>query len=201
MLNSQTVKPDEIVWANWKPESNECDITKRYRIAYHLFDGMEYDCILFMENDDYYAPNYIETMIKEWVNNGKPDLFGIGYTYYYHLGIKKYSKFEHNRRASMMNTLIKPDLQFAWCKDSDPYTGVHLWDHIKNTIPNWKTFCPEILISIGIKHGIGMSGGQFHRIKLDRYQESDENFEFLKSHVTGEMFNFYSEMSSKAFKL
>ena len=198
MLASQTIQPDKIIIAHYPATSKECDITERYRISYHMFDGMDYDVIYFMENDDYYAPNYIEQMLLMWQSVGKPDLFGIGYTYYYHLGLKKYVKFEHKRRASMMNTLIKPDLNFKWCADNYAYTDAHLWQTIENRI----TWIPENTISLGIKHGIGLSGGHFHRTKLDRYDlgVDDSEFTFLREHTTPEMFDFYTRMHEKSFK-
>lgn len=216
MLEKQTLKPETIIFVDYKPKSDKCDITERYRTAYHSLDGMNYDCILFMENDDWYAPEYIETMVYEWsasayLQNGgvRPDVFGIGFTYYYHIGIQKYMKFDHPRRASMMNTLIKPDLNIKWCADDYPYTDAYLWQNIVNRktfIPidheaetsNW---FPEKIISLGIKHGIGMSGGEYHRTKLDRYSDDDSHTSgFLMKNVDRESFEFYTTMSKKAFK-
>lgn len=187
MLRTQTVQPDEIIFVDFPAVDDKCDITLRYRTAYHRLDGMNFDCILFIENDDYYAPNYIETMVRKWNEHGKPDLFGTGYTYYYHIGLAKFVKFDHKRRASMMNTLIKPDMQFEWCADDYPYTDAWLWQKI----PNRVTFIPEKPIALGIKHGIGMSGGEFHRTRLERYRDHDSGFKFLRSNTTNEMFNFY----------
>lgn len=184
------------VIVNYQAKSDVCDITERYRTAYHSLDGMDYDCVLFMENDDWYSPYYITNIISAWMIDGKPDLFGIGYTYYYHIGINKYIKFDHPRRASMMNTLIKPDLKFEWCADDYPYTDAWLWNKIKNR----KTWLPEMPISIGIKHGIGKSGGEYHRTKLERYNNDDSDLSFLSSIVDQKSLEFYKEMNEKAFK-
>lgn len=186
----------EYFFVNYPARSDKCDITERYRTAYHSFDGAGLDCILFMENDDWYSPFYIHNLVKAWIENGKPDLFGIGYTYYYHIGINKYIKFDHPRRASMMNTLIKPDLKFEWCADDYPYTDAWLWNKIKNR----KTWLPEAPISIGIKHGIGKSGGEYHRTKLERYNNDDSDLSFLSSIVDQKSLEFYKEMNEKAFK-
>jgi hypothetical protein len=191
MLENQTMKPVQTVLANWIATSDKCDITERYRIAYNGIVGC--DCILFMENDDYYAPNYIETMVKEWLKHDKPDLFGTAYTYYYHIGILKYIKFDHPRRASMMNTLIKPGLKIEWCEDFYPYTDAWLWKKIENR----KTFVPNQIISLGIKHGIGMSGGEYHKTKLERYNNDDTFTEFLSSNVDNESLTFYLDTHEK----
>lgn len=185
MINNQTLQPTEVYIIDYKPISKEVDITPRYRKGYEIAcnDGM--DVVLFMENDDFYSPIYIETMIKEWLKVSKPDIFGIGYTYYYHLRLKKYRKFVHPRRASMMNTLLKCGLFVQYPSYNDPYTDIALWKQFKSY-----TFSPETPISLGIKHGVGLNGGHFHNDKLDRYECNDFNFEFLKS-VTGPEFEFY----------
>lgn len=192
MLASQTMQPETIYVAGWKPETSDCDITQRYRIAYHNFDGMNYDCILFIENDDYYAPNYIETMVNGWISNGKPEIFGTAYTIYYHIGMLKYEIMNHPARASAMSTLIKPDLDIKWPIDKEPYTDMHLWKQLKGV-----TFKPENPISMGIKHGIGKGGGHYHNTKLERYKESDEYCQMLRTTIDNDSIDFYINLHNQ----
>jgi len=173
---------------NFPPTDNEIDITKRYRIGYDYFRNRGFDCILLMENDDFYSKNYIQTMVDEWILQGKPKLLGTNYTIYYHLGLRKYLKMRHDRRASAMNTLIVPDLDINWCPDSEPYTDLFLWRNIKGV-----TFKPKEIISIGIKHGTGLCGGNSHKNYLDRYRFEDPHFEFLHTHMDTQSFKFYTE--------
>lgn len=194
MIESQTMQPTDINHVKHSPVFNTCDITQRYRIGYHYFDGQEFDCILLMENDDYYAPDYIETMVKEWEKHGRPDIFGTAYTIYYHIGMKSWHRMDHARRSSAMNTLIKPDLNIKWPVDHEPYTDIHLWQQLK---ANSRTFTPENHISIGIKHGVGLTGGQYHTTKLDRSTESDAYFYTLQSWLDEESFNFYKSVHEK----
>ena len=202
MMNAQTIQPDFLQVVDYKPLSDKCDITQRYRIAYHGLDGLNFDCILFIENDDWYAPNYIETMITLWHINGRPELFGTNYTYYYHIGIKKYFKFTHFRRASMMNTLIKPDLNISWPVDEYPYTDAALWQvdqlNIKNKdIERRLSVDPGTIISLGIKHNVGMPGGNYHGNRLEKYNVCDADFSFIKSVMDNESFNFYKSQHEK----
>jgi len=192
MIENQTMQPDLIHVIDYAPLSENCDITQRYRTAYHALDGMDFDCILFMENDDFYTNNYIETIVLSWINHGKPELFGTNYTYYYHIGLKKYTKLVHYRRASMMNTLIKPDLNIKWPVDEYPYTDAALWQQLKGV-----TFCPEKTIAIGIKHNIGLSGGHYHNTKLERYEINDSEFSFLESVMDKESLTFYKTQHEK----
>lgn len=199
MLQSQTMQPDELIFADWPATSNECDITDRYRTCYERLNGKGFDFVLFMENDDWYSPEYIETMIHDWIESGKPDLMGIGYTYYYHIGIQKFIKFDHPRRASMMNTLMKCDLKPNWPEDSYPYTDAYLWSRDKN--PDLKkVVVTGPIISLGIKHGIGKSGGEYHRTKLERYKDSDPDYAFLSTIIDKDSLNFYQIIKEKSFR-
>jgi len=183
MIKAQTVQPDHIEEINFPAFSDECDITTRYRLGYDNLRGKGFDVIIIMEVDDWYAPNYIETMLNEWERYDKPDIFGTRYTIYYHLFLRKHFTMHHADRASAMNTLIKPDLIFDWCAETDPYTDIHLWTKLQGI-----TFTPEKIISVGIKHGIGKSGGYGHTDRLHRYKETHLS---LGEVMDWESFDFY----------
>lgn len=193
LMDSQTIKPDILELVTYVPESDAIDISQRYRLGYDKLRNQGLDCILFIESDDWYSPNYIETMLRGWVDHGCPDMFGTNYTTYVNLRlgegvVRKALTLHHAERSSMMSTLIKADLDLQWPDDSYPYTDSHLWIHCKNR----KTFAPENgWICLGLKGGYvkGLSGGSFHNDKLKMFTE---NVHFLK--VVGEdNFKFYSE--------
>jgi len=212
MLKAQTVQPDIIELVNddfgtrifkapaigfttSPPENNGKmvpDITKRYRTGYDRLRGKGIDCILFIENDDWYRNDFIEKMTLEWEYQGRPDLLGTNYTIYYHIGLFARYTMQHETRSSAMSTLIKADLNFAWCPDHEPYTDIHLW----KTIPNRVIFHPEEHICLGIKHGEGLCGGKSHSDRLFRYEPprgtKDPDKAFLKSVLDPESFEFYS---------
>jgi glycosyltransferase involved in cell wall biosynthesis len=194
MIENQTTRKYFLHVVNAPPLNSDCDITYRYRKGYEYFSGKGIDCILFMENDDYYSPEYIEVMVNEWVKHGKPDLFGTAYTIYYHIGLLKWERMDHPQRASAMNTLIKPDLDIKWPVDHEPYTDIHLW-----TRQEFKgvTFKPEKPISVGMKHGSTLTGGSFHNDRLTRYRNIDYDFEYLQKLVDRESFNFYKSFHER----
>lgn len=193
MLQSQKVKPDVVRIVNYAPLSDECDITPRYRQGYEYFNENEpVDVIFLIENDDYYHPEYIETMLSEWQKHGKPDIFGTNYTIYYHIGILAMDKFNHLRRASAMNTMLKSGLEIKWPADNDPYTDLHLWKQLKGVVID-----PGKIISIGIKHGISKTGGQYHSTKLERYKTKDPEMEWLRENTDELSFNFYKSLHEK----
>jgi hypothetical protein len=195
MMKNQTIQPDEIIHANWQPKTNKCDITERYRVSYESATQRGiFDFILFIENDDFYCTKYIETMCEKWISEGKPDMLGTSYTIYYNINKRASFVFNHLQRASAMNTLIVPGLPINWSKikDHDPYTDLFLWMRV----PNLKRiiFTPKSIISIGIKHGVGMPGGIGHVDHFEKFINPDPNFDFLKTNMDSESFNFYSTL-------
>jgi glycosyltransferase involved in cell wall biosynthesis len=193
MMEAQTLSPVRILKVDYKPTTDKPDITPRYKQGYEIASMMRgVDLIAFIENDDAYFPNYLEYMAREWHANGRPELFGPNYTIYYHLKHKKYFKFQHVQRASMCNTFIQPNLKFTWPVDQDPYTDMWLWMQpcgLKQRV----AFEPTQLTTIGMKHNIGKTGGEFHKDRLHRFINEDAGF--LRNHLDDESFKFYSSIA------
>lgn len=199
MMKAQTHKVDTLV-VDHPPESILADITQRYRMGYERMSvdakiiGEEYDILAFIENDDWYSPKYIETMLQGWEDHGKPDLFGTAYTIYFHLGLNKYLRAEHKQRSCSMNTFIKPRMNFVWPPDSEPYTDAWLWQIPEFSKRLWE---PEI-ISIAMKHGVGKLGGRMHIDRLHRYVLDGTGF--LEQYLDEESLTFYKSISDKLKK-
>lgn len=203
MIAGQTLQPSHVYEMNYNPESAEKDITQRYKRGYSIISALckiqPVDLIALIEVDDYYSPTYLETMAAEWLRAGQPDIMGTNSTIYYHLKLKKYFTINHPRRASAMNTFIKPGLSFPWCEDNYAFTDLHLWrlalpiNPIIKPVLKGHLFAPEKIISIGMKHGIGLCGGRNHTDFFDRFKEDDSNSEFLKLHCDSESYKFYTE--------
>jgi hypothetical protein len=196
MIKAQTLQPYHIELVNDPPKSDACDITFRYRTGYERMKDKGIDLIAFIENDDWYSETYLETMAREWISQGKPDLFGTIYTVYFNLRCWRYFTMWHQDRASAMNTFIKPDLQIHWPVDAEPYTDMHLW--MNNVHLSKKIFWPKSHISIGMKHGVGMTGGGMHVNKMDMYydpQTGKEDAGFLQQTVDPIAFEFYKSLT------
>ncbi len=192
LIDNQTIKPSHIELVDDAPISEKCDITWRYKLGYERLRGMGLDVIFLMEDDDYYSPTYLETMVNAWVKNGKPNLIGTDYTIYYHIGLFAWFTFYHGSRSSAMSTGIKPDLEFNWCVDHEPFTDIYLWKTLHGII-----FKPEKNICLGIKHGTTMTGGKSHIDNFHRYINKDQQKTFLKTNTDEESFNFYSNFIKK----
>lgn len=195
MMENQTLQPSFVLVVGHKPTSDSCDITQRYKQGYEFLSKEKYEnkfeVIALIENDDYYAPDYLETMYKGWIKANKPDIYGLNHTIYYHIKEKAFFTMHHQSRSSAMNTLIKPNLDFFWCRDDEPYTDIHLWHTIENK------FIEQNLkkeICIGMKHGVGLTGGGSHTSGLHRFTNKDHDHKFLKLVMNDdhESFDFYT---------
>lgn len=191
LIKSQTLQPEIIELVNYEAESESVDITQRYKRGYDALRNKGLDVIALMENDEWYSPDYLKIMCEGWDSFGRPDIFGTNYTIYYHIKLFAYFTMHHLTRSSAMSTLIKPDLNFEWCSDNEPYTDIHLWTRLRGVC-----FSPPSTICLGIKHGVGKCGGFAHTDKLHRYENElstkDTNKEWLKSVVDEKSFEFYS---------
>lgn len=192
MLGRQTMKADFVEVVEYKPDSDDFDITQRYHFGCdRLFSRpwRQCDLVIFWEDDEWYAPNYIEKMYTGWIEAGCPSIWGIGYSIYYHIIGSMWFKINHPSRASMMATCVTSEvMKIKWPADNYPYTDVILWERMKG-----KTMMPAKPICLGIKHGIGMVGGGAHNVECGHYSNQDFNGEFLKS-ITGPDYLFYHHM-------
>jgi|SRR5690242_465940 len=203
MINNQTLKPVEILIMNDPPTDDQVDITKRYRLGYQKLsdlntapnrksgDPLKVDLIAFIENDDWYAPNYLEVHAEAWNKFGQPIIFGTNYTIYYHLKMRRYYTMYHEGRSSAMNTFLKPNMNIDWGKDENPYTDIQLWENLRGG-----TVWNSPLVSIGMKHGIGKCGGFAHIDHLERYSYADAGFiERSIKAIDPESFEFYQQFA------
>jgi hypothetical protein len=186
MMEGQTLKPDFVELVNYEPKSDLTDLTERVRIGFERLKD-KCDCVLIIENDDYYSSDYIATMVNEWVKWGKPDLIGNAETIYYHIFKKQFKFLNHPNRASLFQTLISCEANIEWCDDSEVFLDLHLWKKHKG-----KTFTTEECIAMGIKHGIGKCGGSGHERMI--YDFNDPAMNFLRENIEKESFNFYSTL-------
>lgn len=188
MMKAQTIQPDNIILVDYKPLSNENDLADRYRKGIKRSNEAFSDLTFFIEDDDYYSPKYIETMINLWRENGRPSLFGLAETTYYHIGINKYKKIFHDGRASMFQTMISGDFYMNLKEFGNKNFDVNLWHNYKG---NKKTSNLFNKIAMGIKHGTGICGGIGHRedIYVNAINDSDKNYLKL---ITNESFDFYN---------
>lgn len=160
LMQNQTRVPDKHYIIDFPPINDECDIVPRIKKGIELAkaDGMDIICII--EDDDFYSPEYIET-VENIFKTKDVDLVGYEKTIYYHLKVQGKKEFIHPGRSSLFCTsfLVEALKGYDFPADSEPYLDIHLWNYAKNRL---KTHLSTKLYCIGIKHGIGKSGGNGH---------------------------------------
>lgn len=194
-LAYQVMQPHEVYFVDYEPKSEDIDVTQRYKVGCeHLFRIKKCDVVLFWENDDFYSPQYIVQMVLEWKRAGRPAIFGIGHTIYYHIFQQMWVNIPHRTMASAMSTLVTPAiLQMSWPKDNNPYLDVDMWQKIPG-----KTFIPRAPICIGIKHGIGLVGGGAHNGDNAHYKTKDEGGVWLRAIIGEANYSFYESLQKEA---
>lgn len=189
-MAAQTLQPDKVLYVDYEPESNLCDISQRYRRGYETLSLEGYDIALFCEVDDWYSPDYIETIITKWQISGKPVMFSISSSIYYHIS-GRWFKIE---RPSANTFLLIPGRNISFGYDDYPYVDVTLSGNLTH---EFKMCTPANIICIGIKHGIGLVGGGCHNSDNERYTELDESGDWLRAIVGDENYEFYKSLKEK----
>ena len=212
LIKLQTCQPDEVIIVDDPPKSDAVDINWRYHEGCRRAIEKGCDLLIFWEDDDYYAPHYIEALVAAYRTFiPQPLVFGLGDTIYYNMRLRKWSKIIHPGRASAMNTLVSSEVyhHFPWSQDnSKVYDSVHgagffdrqLWDWAQKEGVG-KTISTDISSpwSIGIKHGIGKCGGSHHDTKESSWlvplKMKDPDLSWLRSHVRPEIFPLYEKLA------
>lgn len=143
-VKDQTVKPDQwiVVDDGQEPvvESDSYELIRRepkkedprFTMLLNLelaFQQVKGDQILFLEDDEYYAPGYIEAMSKEL---SQYELVGIGRSKYYHLPARKWFRHFNMGHASLAQTGFKSSFlpQALKCLKGDMFYDIRLWQMV-----------------------------------------------------------------------
>lgn len=142
--------------------------------------GCEYAFVV--EDDDWYPIDYLRTKVLDF------DFIGYSSTVYYNLKTKTYATFNHKNRSSLFCTgfRIAALEGFNWPSDNTVFLDIEIWDFAirkkKKIVLEQHNPC------LGIKHGIGKTGGKAHGWTMKNF---DRDGSFLKSRVDDDAFEFY----------
>jgi hypothetical protein len=184
LLLQQTFKGFSIYSPDFRAEDGVPDLTKRVRAAYEMASQYN-DVVCIMENDDWYSKDYLSIMIAAYKRAEKPEIFGISETHYYNLRFNKWLRWTHPRRASLFCTMLRTGLNIDWPTDGYLPLDMYLWKRLQG-----RTFAPDNVIALGMKHGEGLCGGKGHEAE-NMYTDADPDRSFLKETVDEESYNFY----------
>lgn len=177
-ISRMTVRPDQWIIVDYKPETQGFDLVDRIRKALLM---CEHDEVFVLEDDDNYSHDYFEAMVL-----GEYDFVGSEKTTYYNLRNRTWQEMHHPGRSSLFHTGFKISALngFKWPDNTTPFLDIPLWQHAKKC-----KFVQQK--AIGIKHGIGKVGGAGHRMRM---KNTDPNLEWLSAHVDKESFEFYQSI-------
>lgn len=185
----QTVKCHHIIVDY--PMGSSTDITRRYRAGLTYAAALGSKLAIVMEDDDYYAPDYVAHCHSKWMLYGMPSIMGEHATTYYNVATQCYKILPHPGRASMMSTCIVPAAvkNLRWPPDTEKFTDIFMWQNLRGKS------LPSSGKVLGIK-GIsgGLTGGIGHNPNFGNVKDLD--FSYLRSLMPGEDSDFY-----ESFKL
>jgi hypothetical protein len=181
-----TVKPAKHYIIDYRPLTHEKDLVQRLRAGISLAREDGFDFAFIVEDDDYYNDNYFEAM-----SDGTWDFIGDDRTIYYHIRSNGYAIENHHWRASLFTTGFRISALdgFDWTrlKPGTVFADIALWEFARRRS---KTHFVKTG-AIGIKHGIGLTGGIGHR---QRYKNFDKDWSFLASKVDAHSLEFYKSL-------
>jgi hypothetical protein len=192
-VDRQTQKVDHYI-IDYPQNTFPIDLTERYM---HGFNAVKdkYDVIFCIENDDWYSPRYVETMVRRWKEFGQPDVFGIGETYFCHFPSQSYWHREHLERACAYSTMISASaVDKINATSYNPLLfDMSLWRQFKG--PTCQVNPP---ITIGMKHGFGVCGAAGHNewfYNHDKTSLKDHNYKWLTAQIGEDDVEWYREMA------
>jgi len=191
IIKSQTKQPDEVIVVDYKPKSKDKDLTQRYRYGIEKATENGHEYALLWEDDDWYHPKYIEWITNAWKEESKPDVFGAYETYYYNIFTKSSFHMRHPGRASAFCSLLKLPYNLTYPKDNDPWFDLHIFRSKNNQTKGGLYFPTNEVLAIGIKHGVGLSGGSGHNTKHPQMTKQG-SFEWFNKHCLDK--DFYNSL-------
>ncbi len=185
-MEAQTTPPDYVALMDYPKIRKGPDLAERYKNGVNKCFEKGCDFVLFIEDDDYYPKDYIETMFSLWIQNNKPHVIGCSETTYYHIFTRGWLNIKTITHSSAHGTAVGRGVDVLGCSDENIYFDIELWK--RNSKNSKLVYFPNHCISI--KHGIGLCGGGGHTNTHYRIQD-DEQYTKLKELLDEDGFDFY----------
>ena len=192
MLAYQTVKPDKVYVVDDPPKDPtqyDTDVRTRAGLQAAIADGM--DLVFTWDDDEYYAPTYLEWMLDNWPNEA--DVIGCHDIPYYHLAYRRVTYRDYRMWATNGCTAMRPKaaVNFAY-KQTGYMFDRPLWEWFRANL-RVKLF-PQIPVPfqvVGIKHGIGSLTAGAHDWPAKLFNVDDAAGDWLRANVDRRVVDFY----------
>lgn len=181
-------KPDKSYFIDYAPISQTKDLVERVKYGVELARADGIQRVFIIESDDYYPIDYFDRI------DMSADIFGDDHTVYYHLGNNGFSHERHSFHASLFTTGFDISIleKFNFNTVLGVWLDVELWRHARRRRLKNRFFDSGC---VGIKHGIGLTGGIGHRQRI--YKTFDKDWSVLKSMVDADALDFYMNMQKQ----
>lgn len=170
---------------DYPPRSEMPDLVPRIQAGIEMAKAAGVEYVFIVEDDDWYPEDYLRTKVLDF------DFFGYSTSTYYHLGNKTYQTMKHKGRSSLFCTGFRIAAldNFRWPSRTTVFLDLELWDFA--VCKRKKVVLGDQNPCLGIKHGIGKTGGKAHFWKM---KNVDSRGEFLKKYVDEEAYKFYNSL-------
>ena len=159
-------------------------------------EQVKYDRVLFIEDDDWYGPDYLKTM-HSWLDDA--EIVGESRARYYNVATRRYKVCGNTHHASLCQTGVRADLLREMGghlqRHASTFLDIHAWKTISQGRP--RLLRPETTLSTGIKGLPGTTGiGTGHR--LSRRHATDSQGTVLSEWTTKEDAQRYFQLFEAA---
>ena len=147
--------------------------------AFSLIDK-DADYIFIIEDDDYYAPMYLEQSVRYLE---KVDLVGLYNVCYYHVGTPSYMHMMNCTHASLANTAFTKnclELLYRAINSGNMYFDIHLWGLAIER--NIKRHLYKEELAVGTKGLPGRGGIGYGHRNRDKFKD-DPEYKYLEKMI------------------
>ena len=173
---------------HWHPGLNTLGLNINVAIPH-----VKYDSVMFIEDDDWYAPEYMKYQYEQLKT---VELVGEVPSRYYHVPFRQYRVMSHSQHASLCQTAVRSSvlpLVQNICEQSSEFIDIRLWGRfegiktIKLEPYKLKPYC------VGIKGMPGRPGiGIGHNPSRNRNDwKSDQDLTVLRSWIGNDVSLYY----------
>jgi hypothetical protein len=216
-MRQQTMKPDMWVIVDDGDEQIKFEppmthLIKRTRgdnepthsLCLNLRQALPYmlaDKIFICEDDEYYAPTYIEEMAKRL---DQAPAVGIGHSKYYHLGLRSPYVHENMQHASLAQTSFRSELIGEFIRSladpKDNFVDIKFWRMVRARGIVWRDGDHYDGAAgaqyVGMKGMPGNPGIGFGHKAMPQYLQ-DPGLEWLRRWIRPEDFQVYEEIAEQ----
>lgn len=179
---------DDHIIINRPPVNAQPDLTQRVKEGVEEAKKRGHEWVVIIEDDDAYSEDHV---LRMWSHFDRADFIGCEFTYYYNLRNRTWERTKHPNHSSLFCTAFRVSAMdnFKWHLAHKVFLDRDLWHYAKK----FRRAFIE-MSAIGIKHGIGLTGGKGH---VQKFPNKDPELLWLKSKVSPESFEFYSKLELK----